>query len=256
MIKKEINIFFTGLMFYTRLPVPTSTGFSEENLNQATRYFPLIGILVGAVGAGLFWLGNQLLPLSLAVVASMVGTILLTGAFHEDGFCDFCDGFGGGYGKEHVLAIMKDSRVGTYGTIGLLFMLLSKFFALSAMPPEQIPVVLVTAHAISRLSPVFLLYTSSHVGHQDTSKSKPVGKKSSLFSLAMATVFGLAPLCLLFQWKYMPLVLVAEILLLFFFRRYVHKIIGGYTGDVLGALQQLSELCYLLVLLVLFTHVP
>ncbi len=249
-----MKIFFTGLMFYTRLPVPKSTGFSEKNLNQATRYFPLIGILVGATGAGLFWLSYQILPLHLAVLASMVGTILMTGAFHEDGFCDFCDGFGGGYGKEHILSIMKDSRVGTYGTTGLLFILLAKFFSLSAIPPGQIPAVLVSAHAISRLSPVFLLYTSRYVRAQDTSKSKPVGQKSSPLGLFVAMVFGLAPLCFLFPLIYISFVLATEILLIFIFRRYVHKIIGGYTGDILGALQQLAELFFLLVLLVLLYH--
>ncbi len=117
---RELKVFFTAIMFYTRIPVPKGTGFSAENLNRATRYFPLIGILVGGVGALVFILVNLILSTPVTIVISIALMILLTGAFHEDAIADFCDGFGGGYSQEKILSIMKDSRIGTYGAIALI----------------------------------------------------------------------------------------------------------------------------------------
>ncbi len=131
MIRKEITIFLTAIMFYTRIPIPANTEFSTDYLNKATRYFPFIGLLVGGIGAVIFLLGHFILPLHVAIILSMVSTILVTGAFHEDGFSDFSDGFGGGYTKERILEIMKDSRIGTYGAVALLLMLLTKFLSIS-----------------------------------------------------------------------------------------------------------------------------
>jgi adenosylcobinamide-GDP ribazoletransferase len=242
---KELSVFFTGLMFYTRLPVPKSTGFSEENLNKATRYFPLIGIIVGGVGAGLFWGGCHVLSTEIAIILSLAGMILLTGAFHEDALSDFCDGFGGGYGKEKILAIMKDSRIGTYGAVGLILLLLSKFFFIKAFDPLMIPVLLIAAHALSRLNTVLMIFTSRYVSDQDSAKSKPIGKKASGATLIIAFVFGLLPLLLL-PLPYVPVFLAMQGIILLLFRWYVHRQIGGYTGDVLGTLQQLSELGFYL----------
>ena len=131
-IKKasELQLFLAAVMFYTRIPVSQNVGYSEVSLQKSIRYFPLIGWIVGGLSALLF-LGLSLLPLPTTVVVllSMVASIWVTGAFHEDGFADVCDGFGGGWTKEKILAIMKDSRLGTYGAIGLFLLLLCPFFA-------------------------------------------------------------------------------------------------------------------------------
>ena len=111
-MKKQFRVLLTAIMFYTRIPVPATLEYSPERLNRATRYFPLIGWIVGGVGAGVFYGLSLILPLQVSVFLSMLATIFLTGAFHEDGFADFCDGFGGGYTREKILTIMKDSRIG------------------------------------------------------------------------------------------------------------------------------------------------
>jgi adenosylcobinamide-GDP ribazoletransferase len=95
-MKRELELFFTALMFFTRLPVPTLE-YSQEKLNASSRYFPLVGILVGALSATVFMFSSLILPLKVAVLLSMIASILITGAFHEDGFADTCDGFGGGW---------------------------------------------------------------------------------------------------------------------------------------------------------------
>lgn len=235
-------------MFYTRIPVPKWVGYSKENLNKATGYFPLVGVVVGAVGGGVFWLAQELLPLPIAIILSMIATILLTGAFHEDAISDFCDGFGGGYTKEQILTIMKDSRLGTYGAIGLVMTLLSRFVLLSNIDPAKMIVVLVSGHALSRLNAVGLIFTSSYVREDASSKSKPIGEKHNSATLVLALIFGLIPLILL-PWKSSAFIILALLFTLFFFRRYIHKIMGGYTGDMLGALQQISELVFYLVYL-------
>lgn len=130
MIRREIELFFNALRFFTRMPVPRWVGHSTDLLNHSARYFPLVGWLVGLVGAAGFLIVGLALPVSLAIVLSMAATIRFTGAFHEDGFGDVCDGFGGGWDRAQVLSIMKDSRIGAYGAIGLVLMLIAKFLAL------------------------------------------------------------------------------------------------------------------------------
>src|SRR5690606_8920596 len=129
-MRYQLELFFAALGFFTRIPVPAWVPWSPERLNHAARYFPLVGWVVGGVGAGAFLAFALVLPASLAVILSMAVTIRLTGAFHEDGWADTCDGLGGGWDKAQVLTIMKDSRIGSYGTVGVVLMLLAKAAAL------------------------------------------------------------------------------------------------------------------------------
>ncbi|WP_319478882.1 adenosylcobinamide-GDP ribazoletransferase [uncultured Draconibacterium sp.] len=247
-MRNEIKIFLTALMFYTRIPVGQIEGWSEKMLNKSTRYFPVIGWIVGGVGALVYFAFGALLPVTLAVALSMVATILLTGAFHEDGFADFCDGFGGGYTSERILEIMKDSRIGTYGTVGLLSVLSIKFLALSHIDTIRIPFILIAGHAISRVFPVLLIYSSAYARLDASSKTKPVGKADSLFSLLFALVTGGVSLFFL-NWHETVLVVAVLLIITFFFRNYITRKLGGYTGDVLGALQQLCEVFFSLCIL-------
>lgn len=246
-LKTQFQLFLTALMFYTRLPVPQSLGYSPERLNRSTRYLTLIGWIVGGIGAAVFYGLVQLFPVGLSVFLSMMATILLTGAFHEDGFADFCDGFGGGYTREKVLTIMKDSRIGTYGSVGLIGMLGTKFLALQSLPVAIIPLALVAGHAFSRLMPVIIIFTSWYSREDELSKSKPVGKKGTNADLILAIIFGLGPLALL-PWQLTAVVVPAALALSFLFKKYIERKIGGYTGDCLGALQQLVEVLFYLCL--------
>lgn len=248
-MKNELKIFFTALMFYSRIPVPKSTGYSAKNLNKATRYFPFVGAIVGGIGALVFMGTSYFFSSYLAIIASLASMILLTGAFHEDALADFCDGFGGGYGKEKILRIMKDSQIGTYGAVGLIFLFLSKVVLLAEFEASHIPVVLISAHILSRLNPVLMIFTSEYVSEDRNSKSKPIGEKHSGWTLVIATLIGLSPLVLI-QPMLIPVILVLLALILIYFRYYVHKKVGGYTGDILGALQQFSELGFYIAYLI------
>ncbi len=247
-MKTEFKIFLTALMFYTRFPIKNIEGWNETMLNKSTRYFTLIGLLVGGLGALVFWGAVQVFSVQVAILLSIIATVFFTGAFHEDGFADFCDGFGGGTTREKILDIMKDSRIGTYGTVGLIFILGIKFLTLSGIAISQIPLVIIAGHSVSRLFPVLLIYTSEYVRLDATSKTKPIGKADSVRSFLLAAVIGLATLFLL-PWKESVMALAMLFAVYYLFRFYVNKKLGGYTGDVLGALQQLSEVVFYLAVL-------
>ncbi|RKD92314.1 adenosylcobinamide-GDP ribazoletransferase [Mangrovibacterium diazotrophicum] len=247
-MKTQLNLFLTALMFYTRIPVPKTLEYSPERLNRSTRYLPLIGWIVGGVGAAVFYGLVQIFPVSLSVFLSMLATILLTGSFHEDGFADFCDGFGGGYTREKIFTIMKDSRIGTYGSVGLIGMLGTKFLSLQSLPVYVIPLTMVAAHGFSRLMPVMIIFTSRYSREDELSKSKPIGKRGKQSDLFLAILFALVPTAFL-PWQMMAVVLPLGLLLTFGFKKYIERKIDGYTGDCLGALQQMVEVLFYLCLL-------
>ncbi|RSK41175.1 adenosylcobinamide-GDP ribazoletransferase [Hymenobacter perfusus] len=249
-MRRQLELFFTALMFYTRVPCPRWIGHSEELLNKSTVYFPLIGWLVGGVAALSFGALRVIFPTDISLVLSMVASIWMTGAFHEDGFADMCDGFGGGWTQQRILDIMKDSRLGTYGATGLGLMLALKFFALKSLvtgPGVSVwagPGLLVVAHALSRATALTFVYTHHYVRANEDSKAKPLAKQISLPELLVGLVFGLLPLLAYVAWLgsgWPLLVLLPLWLVKAYLARFFQRWIGGYTGDCLGATQQVAE---------------
>ncbi|MFA0964926.1 adenosylcobinamide-GDP ribazoletransferase [Roseivirga sp. BDSF3-8] len=252
-MKKEIRLFFTALMFYTRIPVPAGIGHGADDLNKSTRYFPFIGWIVGGISALTYMLASLALPPSVAVLLSMVAGVWITGAFHEDGLADICDGFGGGWTREKILSIMKDSRLGAFGAISLVFVLALKFSLLVSMPATSIPFAIIAGHAISRWAAVTMLYTHTYARDDQDSKAKPVAQKPDKGILIFATLFGLLPL-ILFQNPLVCLGILPVYGMKMYLGRLYQKWIGGYTGDGLGAVQQTTEVVFYLFLLVLWNY--
>lgn len=235
------KLFFLALSFYTRLPGSQSLNYTK--LPQAVLYLPLVGWLVGGFTAASFYLADLLWTQSTSVILALIIGIFLTGAFHEDGFADVCDGFGGGWGKQRIMEIMKDSHVGVYGFLGLLLMLLLKISVLGSMPSYAVPFVLLTGHSISRLSPLLLMQRYTYVREYDSKASGAV-YKPNFQELIFPTVIALLPLVLLpalCALVIIPVLLATTLLGRFFYRR-----IGGYTGDCLGASQQVAEIIFYL----------
>lgn len=255
-MKREIEYFFAALRFFTRLPVPAWVGHSQEQLDGATRYFPLVGVLVGAIGAATTELAALVLPIGLAIALGMVATVLATGAFHEDGFADACDGFGGGWDKTQVLAIMKDSRIGSYAGVGLVLLLLLKWNALveldAAGPPPFLAAALVAGHAASRFAATSLIFAMDYVREDAATKAKPLAQRMSPGALALGAASGLLP-CLLLPPAASLGALGASALATLLAATYFKRRIGGYTGDCLGATQQLAEVSFYLGLLCSFS---
>jgi len=246
--RRERDLFFTALRFFTRIRVPGNLPHSAEGLDAAARYFPLVGLLVGAIGALVYAVAVYLWTPALAVVISMLTTVMVTGAFHEDGFADTCDGFGGGWQREQVLEIMKDSRLGTYGALGLGLLLTIKFLALEALDNAGLVVAaLLVGHTWSRLLAASYLNDLPYVRDDGNGKSKPLATRMSGNALRFAVVTTLPLVLLISFWQF---VAVAVVLLLWrwYFGYRMTRRIGGYTGDCLGAAQQVAEVLIYLVL--------
>jgi adenosylcobinamide-GDP ribazoletransferase len=111
------RVFLAAVQYFTRLPVPASVGHSQQLLDDAARYFPAVGTLVGVASAATFFVGSLLLPPTVAALLAVGVAVWITGAFHEDGLADAIDGIGGGYERQRILEIMRDSRIGTYGAV-------------------------------------------------------------------------------------------------------------------------------------------
>lgn len=244
-MNQELRYLFLAVGFFTRLPVPVFEDFKESELNHSAKYFPLVGIVVGAVAALAYWLCAQLLPGQLAVLLSMAATVYLTGGFHEDGFSDAVDGLGGGWGKEQVLAIMQDSRIGSYGAMALVFILAAKFLALSHVTHALLPMAMVAGHALSRFCAVMVMATQPYVRLEG--KAKPLATSLSKLALLVAGLFGLFPL--IFLGPELWYALLPVVIVWIWFSLKLRKRIGGYTGDCLGAMQQLTEVTFYLGLL-------
>jgi len=236
--------FFIALGFFTRLPVPAWVDFAPDKLAQAACFLPLVGWLVGLAGALAYGLAAQVLPSGLAAVLSIAATILLTGAFHEDGWADTCDGLGGGWTREQVLAIMKDSRIGSYGATGLVLLLLARHQALvglAAGGTSAVLAALLTAHPLSRLVPVALMATLDYARADASARSAPLAGRLGVAELGGAALAGILPLLLLTPGAALA-ALAAGTLVTLAARRIFLRRLGGYTGDCLGAAQQAAEL--------------
>ncbi len=256
-LRYELRLVWVALQFLTRVPVRLEV-FDPAWLHASARHFSLIGIAVGAFGAAVWWGAALVWPPAVAVLLSMAATIVVTGAFHEDGLADTCDGLGGAVARERALVIMKDSRLGSYGAVGLALTLALKAAALVGLTEQGgdavMAVTMVWAHAASRAAAVVLASSLRYAGDPEHAKSKPLATEVSRTGAAVAVVWALlagAPLVAVLG----PLVggaaaaaviAVAWLCALWFRRR-----LGGYTGDTLGATQQWSELVtYLAVLAV------
>jgi adenosylcobinamide-GDP ribazoletransferase len=237
-----------AVMFYTRIPVGTIQNYDQDVLNRTSRYFTLVGALVGALCALVFWLCSQYFPQGLAAVLSTAFGVWLTGAFHEDGLADACDGLGGGWDKAKILEIMKDSRIGTYGFAGLALTLSLKCMALSALPMAWVVAALLAGHVASRWCASLTMWCLNYVRLDENSKTKPITKEFENKDFAVSSCIALV-----FIMVCLPMWALPALLGMLPFGLYLafklHQWLGGYTGDGLGAMQQVTEVGFYLGLL-------
>jgi adenosylcobinamide-GDP ribazoletransferase len=243
-----LRLFLIAIQFLTRLPVPESLVASEETLGRATRFFPLVGVIVGAGAALTFWLLQHLLPHSAAVLGTIIFTAFITNGFHEDGLADTFDGFGGGWTKEQVLEIMRDSRLGTYGALALIFLILGKYSFLSTLAPGQIWRWLIVAHTASRWTvlPLCAWLPYARAEGQGKLVAKQIGMAEMITG---SMVFSISVLLLSWQAALAALLVtgLASLLTGLYFRARL----SGITGDCLGATNQLTEVALYLTAIIL-----
>ena len=250
-------------MFYTRIPCPAWVDHAPEYLSRATRFFPVVGWLAGLFCFLAWYPAGRLWNPEIAALLILIAGVVFTGAFHEDGFADLCDGFGGGWTPEQILDIMKDSRVGTYGVLGLGLLMTLKWLALTdllrlcAHHPAQVLLCLVLYHSLARFTAISLIFSEPYVRADQLSKAKPVAQGFTFAEPLIATVTAALPLAAAAYWL-SPLVLIVLLPLLILRQVsaiYLRQRLGGYTGDCLGALEQLAEVVILLTVVALWSFI-
>jgi adenosylcobinamide-GDP ribazoletransferase len=253
--------YLVAVQFFTRLPVTGSlatwVGFSPEMLRASAAHFPGVGWLVGIASCAAFAIVSLLLPTTAftplaAAVAATACSVWMTGAFHEDGLADLADGLGGSPDRQRALEIMKDSRIGTYGAVALVMVLLVKvalLAVLGAVSPTAALAALLAAHVVSRFWPLLVIRTLPHIGDAAGSKSKPLADAIPARALAVGAAWCVIPLAVAALAQGLDFVgggLAASALALLWMQRLLARRLQGFTGDGLGATQQVCELAFYL----------
>jgi adenosylcobinamide-GDP ribazoletransferase len=247
-IGTELRRIATAATFLTRLPGVARCALGDPvELGRSARWFPLVGIAIGALGAGVYWAASSIWPPALAALAAIAAMVLATGAFHEDGLADAADGLFGGWTAERRLEIMRDSRVGTFGAMALVLLVLGKWQAIAALDPGEALPVLIGAHAAARWSTLALARALPYV--RDAGAMKPVASGIGPVELAVGSLVTLAALAALGLAAGVVLVAigaVATLVIVAASAALYRARIGGITGDCLGATNQLVEVAWLL----------
>ena len=223
----------------------------KRYFTDVIKYWPIVGFLTGATTGGVLWLAAQFVPLEVACVLAIIARILLTGALHEDGLADFFDGFGGGTSKEKILAIMKDSHIGCYGTIGLVLYFMLYYSLLSSFDPAMVFPIVIAADCFSKLCTAVMINTLPYARKEEESKIKLVYSKVRTLIFVLVGVITLVPFFFLkdasFCFAMIPAVVTAVGL-----RFFLKLKIGGYTGDCCGASVLIIEQVFYLSVLVIW----
>jgi adenosylcobinamide-GDP ribazoletransferase len=256
-----VRHYLVAMQYFTRIPVTGAlarwTGFSPDLLRASAIHFPGVGLLPGMAACVVFAVISIGLPEAalsplVAAVACTIATALLTGGFHEDGLADLADGLGGSAERERALAIMKDSRLGSFGALALGLALAAKVTLLAVLASQTaagVLAALLAAHVVSRFWPLWLIHTLPHVGDAAASKSKPLADSIERRALALSALWALAPLALMVVangWAFALAAVVLSGLALLALRRLLLRRLQGYTGDALGAAQQVCEVAFYL----------
>lgn len=259
---QALRHYLLAVQFFTRLPVTGRlaawAGWSPAMLRAASAHFPGVGWLVAAVAAGAYaalWLalgGAQGFAPLVAAAGCTIATVLFTGGFHEDGLADVADALGGASRRERALEIMKDSRIGAFGAMALALALIAKTALLAHLGSQGLAAALwalAGAHVLSRLWPLLIVRALPYVGDAATSKSKPLAEQVSTGALAVAVLWCFPPLALVYQ-ALGACVLIASLLCsalgaAWLGWRFARRL-QGFTGDCLGAAQQVGEIGFYL----------
>ncbi len=245
----EMEHFRNAARFMTILPLRSATGeIAPDWLTRCLKYSPLVGIGIGLVSGLVLLIATELWNETVAAMLAVATSIALTGALHEDGFADTFDGFGGGFTVEKRLTIMKDSRIGTYGALALGLNVALRIAALAVLTPWQGVATLIAAHAAARAAPAWVMTRLSYSGDVGAMKVAYVESRPRVDELQLGLIFvllAILPLTLISA----PAVAFGALLgtaLAALLALWARRLIGGYTGDVLGGIEQAFEIGFLL----------
>jgi adenosylcobinamide-GDP ribazoletransferase len=228
-----------AFQFLTRIPMP-SIAYEADSLSRATKFFPLVGLVIGFGAVLLQRLLLFRLSRPLVALIVLIYLVMITGCLHEDGLADTADGFGGGRTRDQILAILKDSRIGSYGATALTLSLLARYLLLSSLPLKQFAAYVISSQVLCRWSSLPLSYFLPPAREQDGQGAR-VAKLTSLASLIFGSIFSFAVVALALRWSAVTPALVTILTVALSGWVYARKI-GGVTGDCFGAANQLTEI--------------
>jgi adenosylcobinamide-GDP ribazoletransferase len=227
-----------AFQFLTRLPVPASE-YAPDLLGRAAKFFPLVGLAIGLLAALVHNLAGRWWGTAVGALVTLTFLVLITGGFHEDALADAADGFGGGWTREGVLEIMRDSRIGSYGGIAIGLSLLWRYVLLTNLPEGRFATYLVAAHVLCRWTtlPLSCALAPARIDGAGVAMAQRISKKTLAFGsvLTFAIVFA----CLRSA-VWIPLFTTAVLVLISGW--YYRRRLGGVTGDCFGATNQISEI--------------
>lgn len=240
----SINNLLASIMFFTRIPLWRVMSVPIESFKNVVPFWSFTGVITGGLSAFLTWLLIGYIPIVVLAVIILCVRMLLTGALHEDGLADFFDGFGGGRNKEHILSIMKDSHIGSYGVISIVSYFFIYVAVISTLPVYIIPSVVLCADMWSKSVSANIVNLLPYARVESESKNKVVYNAMTISQFIFSTVIGFLPMIFLGS-SYLVCTL-SPVFLLFVFAYYINYKIDGYTGDCCGALFILCEVSFLI----------
>lgn len=244
-----------AFIFFTRLPLWKVVNPPRDAYKDVVAFWPMVGWLTGGLTAFSMWVLSFVVAWPIAVILALVVRLLLTGALHEDGLADFCDGFGCGGGKDRILAIMKDSHIGTYGVLGLILYFLLTFAILSSLPVEVAALGFLAADSYGKCAAAQITNRLPYA-RPEGAKNKISYPKMSLGKFLICFISGIIPLAIavfILGIRLLPAAILPYFMLVWLIHLMRSKI-DGYTGDCCGAVFLLIELSFLLSLAILFPN--
>lgn len=251
---------WAALIFFTRLPFWRIYQPPKDSYKAVVEYWPIVGWLTGGLMAATLYFGSMVMPYNMAIICAILIRVLVTGALHEDGLTDFIDGFGGGgTDRQRILDIMKDSRIGTYGVLGIIFYELLLFFTISSLPPKLAAITIFAADPYAKMIAGQIIQMMPYARTEEQSKAKNIYRRMNIHAGISLAVQGLLPLFFFFyvtrgivEWN---MVVFIPCVVMYFLYLLIWKRLHGYTGDCCGALFLLIELSVYLTVAILWSNI-
>ena len=251
---------WAALIFFTRLPFWRIYQPPKDSYKAVVEYWPIVGWLTGGLMAATLYFGSMVMPYNMAIICAILIRVLVTGALHEDGLTDFIDGFGGGgTDRQRILDIMKNSRIGTYGVLGIIFYELLLFFTISSLPPKLAAITIFAADPYAKMIAGQIIQMMPYARTEEQSKAKNIYRRMNIHAGISLAVQGLLPLVFFFyvtrgivEWN---MVVFIPCVVMYFLYLLIWKRLHGYTGDCCGALFLLIELSVYLTVAILWSNI-
>jgi adenosylcobinamide-GDP ribazoletransferase len=238
-LKRSFRDLLVAFQFLTRLPI-SNVPYKPDSLSRSTKFFPVVGLFIGLSASLLQRLLTTHLNRALVALLVLTFLVLITGALHEDALADVADAFGGGWNREQILTILKDSRIGSYGALALIISMLARLLLLSTLPMNRFMAIVLSAHVLCRWTALPLSYFLAPA-RENAGQGARIAERISLASLTVGTLLSLVVVAYALQ-KQFWIPLLVTIVVTTLSGVYYYRRIGGVTGDCFGATNQLTEI--------------